>query len=505
MHAHKKVQNYIVIALVSIAISIFLLEIWKPAEQMDDAYISYRYAQNLADGNGLVFNKGEPVEGYTNLSWTLFVALGIKLGLSAPVAGHILMILSGAFLLLASFKLSEILLPRGFNYIAAFAPLILLATNSFACWTASGLETPLFAGLTTLAFYYFIKEKIIAVACICVLAALTRPEGVLLGGFLLGIHWLQAVWKTRPTSLRSIFIISIPCLIFGGYLILHTAFRIIYYDDVVPNTFHAKVGGIPASRGLNYLYKFFIDGPGILIIPACIALWQRRIPMMLVTYFLLTIGYTVYVGGDVFRLGRFMLPVLPLLIAAALVGCQESFHYNKKIGSAVVVVVGLSIWIGLYAPWLKGTDFEGVHLDDFPTSSKRMNARSHSFFVSDEWLKNRCEEIQALYPRIDTMAAVGIGKPGYYMMNIKILDLVGLTDKTVAKSPKVVDAPLIAPGHQRTDAGYILEQQPDIIWIQRKGEANAFTLPAIIDLWNQVELERDYYWDEKFTFYRRKI
>lgn len=505
MHAHKKFQNYIVIALVSVAIFIFLLEIWKPAEQMDDAYISYRYAQNLADGNGLVFNKGEHVEGYTNLSWTLLVALGIKLGLSAPVAGHVLMIFSGIFLLLASFKLSQILLPRNFSYIAAFSPLILLATNSFACWTASGLETPLFAGLTTLAFYYFIKEKIIAVACICVLAALTRPEGVLLGGFLLGIHWLQTIWKTRPASIRSIFIISIPCLIFGSYLILHTAFRIIYYDDVVPNTFHAKVGGIPASRGLNYIYKFLIDGPGLLIIPACIALWQRRIPMILAAYVLLTTFYIIYVGGDVFRLGRFMLPVLPLLIAAAFVGCQASFNYSNKIGVTVLVVIGLSSLIGLYAPWFKGTDFEGVSLEKFPVSSKRVSARNHSFFVSDEWLKMRCEEIQALYPKVTTMAAVGIGKPGYYMMNIRILDLVGLTNKTIAKSPKLVDAPLIAPGHQRTDAGYILKQKPDVIWIQRKGEANAFTLPAIIDLWNQVELERDYYWDDKFTFYRRKI
>ncbi|GAH95705.1 unnamed protein product, partial [marine sediment metagenome] len=32
----------------------------------DDAYISYRYAQNLAEGNGLVYNLGERVEGYSN-------------------------------------------------------------------------------------------------------------------------------------------------------------------------------------------------------------------------------------------------------------------------------------------------------------------------------------------------------------------------------------------------------------------------------------------------------
>ena len=40
---------------------------------IDDAYISFRYAQNLLDGHGLVFNPGDPVEGYSNLLWVLHV------------------------------------------------------------------------------------------------------------------------------------------------------------------------------------------------------------------------------------------------------------------------------------------------------------------------------------------------------------------------------------------------------------------------------------------------
>src|SRR5207244_12236047 len=44
------------------------------ARGSDDAYISYRYAQNLARGNGLVFNPGERVEGYSNLLHVLLLA-----------------------------------------------------------------------------------------------------------------------------------------------------------------------------------------------------------------------------------------------------------------------------------------------------------------------------------------------------------------------------------------------------------------------------------------------
>ena len=41
---------------------------------LDDAYISYRYSENLMRGEGLVFNYGERVEGYSNLLYVLAVA-----------------------------------------------------------------------------------------------------------------------------------------------------------------------------------------------------------------------------------------------------------------------------------------------------------------------------------------------------------------------------------------------------------------------------------------------
>ncbi|MCX7840525.1 MAG: hypothetical protein N2559_13895, partial [Anaerolineae bacterium] len=39
-------------------------------DAVDDAYISFRYAQNALRGHGLVFNPGERVEGFTNFLWT---------------------------------------------------------------------------------------------------------------------------------------------------------------------------------------------------------------------------------------------------------------------------------------------------------------------------------------------------------------------------------------------------------------------------------------------------
>ena len=47
----------------------------------DDAYITFRYIKNFITGNGLVFNIGERVEGYTTFLWTILLALPMTLGL----------------------------------------------------------------------------------------------------------------------------------------------------------------------------------------------------------------------------------------------------------------------------------------------------------------------------------------------------------------------------------------------------------------------------------------
>ena len=50
---------------------------WAWPMKLDDAFISFRYARNLVEGAGLVWNPGEPpVEGYSNFLWVLLLAVG---------------------------------------------------------------------------------------------------------------------------------------------------------------------------------------------------------------------------------------------------------------------------------------------------------------------------------------------------------------------------------------------------------------------------------------------
>ncbi len=58
--------------IVATAMWLFVAQALPLHAPIDDAFISFRYARNLTEGTGLVYNPGEYVEGITNLLWTLW-------------------------------------------------------------------------------------------------------------------------------------------------------------------------------------------------------------------------------------------------------------------------------------------------------------------------------------------------------------------------------------------------------------------------------------------------
>ena len=73
----------------------------------DDAYISFRYVQNFVDGNGLVFNIGEKVEGYTNLLWVLILSMFAFAKINIESVSQYLSILFGTVVLIITYFISE--------------------------------------------------------------------------------------------------------------------------------------------------------------------------------------------------------------------------------------------------------------------------------------------------------------------------------------------------------------------------------------------------------------
>lgn len=166
----------------------------------DDAYISFVYSRNFAEHGELAFNLGDPVEGYTNFSWTVLLGIVIKLGIAPEVSSRILGTLCALGSMVVAMRAMERAL--GNRSLWTVMPSVLLAWSSgFACWTSGGLETQLF----TLLFVSALDAVVAAVeqpralrrAAICLaLAAMTRPEGPLVAAVLGGV-WLLHGWANR--------------------------------------------------------------------------------------------------------------------------------------------------------------------------------------------------------------------------------------------------------------------------------------------------------------------
>lgn len=126
---------------------VFLIYVWEFF--IDDAYITARYARNLADGYGLVFNPGDPpFEAYSNFILVLWQAVVIPLGLDPVVMTRAL---SVAFVLLFIALLDRYArahaAPAVATRAAGLAVVMVVCNAPFIVWTVGGLETAVYASL----------------------------------------------------------------------------------------------------------------------------------------------------------------------------------------------------------------------------------------------------------------------------------------------------------------------------------------------------------------------
>ena len=487
------------LAAVGLLAAAYLWEFHGVSPQLDDAFISYRYALNLVSGHGLVFNVDERVEGYTNLLWTLLVAAGMWLGGDGPGVGHLLSEVFGAASLVAIYLYTRHLLPPHLAWRAVLAPAALYASNAFVKWTTAGLETPLFLFLVISIALAAARGRRWVMVALCILATLTRPDGVLVAAVFLGAdvwqRWSEAAW--RPGQAPRILA---PMTVFGVSLLLLTAWRWFYYGDLLPNTFYAKVGGVPISTGMLYLVNFLRDGPVFLLPGTLLAV--SRVPAFRpgAGLIYLVMAYVVAIGGDVFTCGRFLLPILPMFIAGAIAGSTTIAPRRALLRWALAIAVPLNAIWSLYGYWpdawgLVDPDFRAAAAPQFPVLVKRAAAANQNLFGNDQENAMRdIAQLRMISLPARLVATVAIGRLGYYAPDLRLLDLVGLVDRHIAYSHRVMARSVLWPGHQRTDSDYVLARRPDVILIPQKG-SQLWDLPTFLDLWNNPNLDRYYRYD----------
>ncbi|MCS6789938.1 MAG: hypothetical protein NZ580_03030 [Bacteroidia bacterium] len=312
---------------------------------MDEAMISMNYARSLAEGCGLVWYCGaEKVEGITNLGWTLYMTLWHGLGI--PSAYAALPILLTGLLTLgvhiwASAKAAFLLQGSRAATFTAWGMALLPLTW---VWHGAGIEAGSLATLLTLLFLELILEtpSMLRIALWTGLGVFIRMDFALwIGAFLLSSLLIRRTLQIPKVMGFTALSVIAAC----------TAFRWIYYDAWLPNTYFLRVSEVPTlCRIVNgaMASAFFVIYNLPLIV---LGLWGLGkavgYRIHIIAWIAVTFIYNIYAGGDLeevsFSSSRFLfLGITPLFILASEVGSQMNSF--AQVGLLLLIAHGVPLY-----------------------------------------------------------------------------------------------------------------------------------------------------------------
>lgn len=328
------------LALTTFALNAHALTQGQGGVPLDDAWIHFQFARNLARGDGLSFNPGEPTSGSTAPLWTLLLAAAYGLGGGFPIAGQVLSAVSYLGMLAATFALGKRLTSSRW---AAWVAAMVVALNGRMVWAGlSALEICLFAALSILAITSHLDDPSqrryqLRTAALFGLAALCRPEGYLLFVLSVGSFGLRAIRSAQHQNPRGVLrIVSgvLPATILFCALILpYLLFSWYTSGRLLPNTYHAKAtAGFLPDRGFRdflsvgaaylildnpLLLPFFLFGLILLIRHApLVTLWAAGLPL----------AYA-FIRASLYQHGRYLMPLIPVNAVIAVWGLLEVKRY----------------------------------------------------------------------------------------------------------------------------------------------------------------------------------
>lgn len=440
----------------------------------DDAFITFRYSRFLALGRGPYFNPGEHVEGYTNFSLMLLMAGFIHLFgpddvlLAAKLTGAA----GGIAAILAAWALCTRWL-RQVESCAAAAPLvgwaagaIVAADAAFALNSTTGLETTLFAAAIALGLWLDQKardqRRWRGAGLLYAFGALTRPEGAGVFAAVALARLVTLDFVERPRRRALLLDLGIVAVFLAG----HLTFRLAVYDgEWLPNTYYAKAGGFwkltPTGYISGYAQRHLGAVLALLPLLAMIAgprqLRNATLPALLV---LVAAVGAIFAAGPDWMLGyRLLAPYTPVWAALAVCGLVMLLarlrvpRAGVTVGAAALVLL-LAVW---QAPTRVGYHEHVVTRAQGYRTGHRALAR---------WLNRNASPGQ-------TVALMDIGIVGYECIDLRILDITGLTDRCIARSPGEFL-------HKDFDPAYVLGQRPEFLVLVFTGPIE----PGQIDIRN---------------------
>jgi arabinofuranosyltransferase len=442
----------------------------------DDAFISFVYSRNLAEHGELVFNQGmDPVEGYTNFLWTILLGLLMVVGLLPEITS---LVLGTGFAIgtLVVVHRTSAHIWRGRSAWDLVAPALLALSAGFACWSSGGLETQMFTFWVALAIHFYLTgdedgRALRRVGWALALAAMTRPEGLLVAG-IIGVHRVivMLVRERRVRPSRD----ELLCL--GWFLVVWVpwfAWRWWYYGYPFPNTYYVKAAG-PASAayhaemrevGLHYVAQFLRHSGLLYAAPlALVGLlvarpWSRRFlfgslgAAMTLAY----LYYTVGVGGDFMGLHRFVMPLFPigaLAVAGGLRLATRLVHRQRVIAVAAALAL-----LGAHGAYQIRLTWESMRWGNFKSDRGIDTPAYLRVYAHDRALIG--EHMRPCFREDDFAIFGGAGAKPYYA-RVRGIDVYGLVSERIGhdeprKNPR--------PGHNKWGSDrLLLEHDPTFVF-----------------------------------------
>ena len=502
----------------------------------DDAFISFRYVRNLLDGHGLVFNPGEYVEGYSNFLWVLELAAIWGLSGVAPerAAPWLSVAFTAGAVAAMMWWIARLPLLRHRGLVGWMALGLVCSSATFAVWTSGGgLETRQFTFFVVLAvvclgLYRDSRRGLLAASLSLAAAALTRPEGVMLAALCCGWFVVQRMADTGRLNpdWRRLLWLAAPFVILVS---AHFLWRYSYYGEWLPNTYYAKHVRPWYESGFRYLWAAALETGLYLLIPlAAVAMrnrWRASRDGIWALVLLLVgvhMAYVMRIGGDHFeyRPLDFYWPLLAVPASMGIVHLgswvadrrwSRRFSFRLPVCArtcAFVLFVPVLFYTGAIqatrlfkeaairerismlhielddgsAPWL----FAAPGMPMLVAVSNDLRRQAIRQFVAKSFVIHREFANQQLrtwkpyenmgdgvIPDDALMAGGSLGIRFYYLPDLKVIDLDGLTDATVARSP------VETPNHQRT-IGH--DRRPPAGYLEERGVNFTIHPPATSEL-----------------------
>jgi arabinofuranosyltransferase len=410
----------------------------------DDFLISERYARNLLRGDGLVFNRGERVEGFSDPLMVLAVctpleALGVKpdhLGLTVAAVNGI------AHALIALVLFARFGGETGRFKLGLVLALAYLTLPHHAFHARSGLEVYWQALFLLIVLARLRSGGLLFYVALAALPLVHSIDLPLWAGAVVARLWLER--HRLLSELRPIAASTLP-------LVAYFAFRFAYYHQLFPNTYYLKSAGVSAPvLGLRYLLHaaaWMLPVLAVLAVVLVVAKRRATLPAAALAILVPYLAFVAKVGGDNFAWYRFVLAIVPALLLLAGDLAREGPRRREGLvaaGVAAQIAVNAFGYVHAHADMLKLRDWdermaaigEALHDNTRPEQTVALFAAGHAAYLSDR----------------------------------PVIDMLGKSDPHIARlSPNMSRR----VGHQKDDPAYVLALHPDFVEMPYTSDALA--------------------------------